>query len=206
MITLQARQSKQNRDDGPRMKRQDAWTLLNTYVASAALVRHCVAVEAAMRFYARINGADQDLWGVVGLLHDFDYERFPDPPAHTREGAAILRAQGVNEEIVGAILSHADWNLGEFPRDRPLRKTLFAVDELCGFIVACALVRPERIIGMKANSVQKKLKQTSFAAAVNRADITAGADLLGISLSDHINNCLMALAERAEALELTPQA
>jgi putative nucleotidyltransferase with HDIG domain len=188
------------------MNRSDAWKLLNDYVANAALVRHCLAVEAAMRYYSRMNGADVELWGVVGLLHDFDYERFPDPPAHTREGAKVLRSRDVNEEIVGAILSHADWNLDEYPRDRPLRKAIFAVDELCGFIVACALVRPERIIGMKASSVRKKMKQVSFAAAVSRDDITAGAELLGIDLSDHINNCIMALAERAEALELTAQA
>lgn len=184
------------------MQRDEAWKLLNEYVASPALVRHCLAVEATMRFYARINGADEARWGVTGLLHDFDYERFPDPPHHTREGAKILRERGVDEEIVGAILSHADWNLAEYPRDCPLRRTLFAVDELSGFIVACALVRPERLIGLKASSVRKKMKQASFAAAVKREDIEAGAALLGLDLNDHINNCVAALAARAEALEL----
>ncbi|HRX87432.1 MAG TPA: HDIG domain-containing protein [Phycisphaerae bacterium] len=187
------------------MQRDEAWSLLNEYVKNAALVRHCLAVEASMRYYARLYGADEALWGLTGLLHDFDYERFPEPPAHTREGAKILRERGVDEEIVGAILSHAEWNLDEFPRDRPLRRTLFAVDELSGFIVACALVRPERLIGMKASSVRKKMKQASFAAAVSREDIVAGAELLGIELSDHVNNCIMALTERAETLELTQQ-
>jgi putative nucleotidyltransferase with HDIG domain len=187
------------------MNRDDAWKILNEYLTNPALVRHCLAVEAAMRFYARMNGADEALWGVTGLLHDFDYERYPEPPDHTREGAKILRERGVDEEIVGAILSHADWNQDEYPRDRPLRKTLFAVDELCGFIVACALVRPERIMGMKASSVRKKLKQASFAAAVSREDIAAGAELIGLDMNDHINNCIMALSACAEALELTPQ-
>jgi len=186
------------------MKRADAWKLLNEYLANPALVRHCLAVEAAMRHYARIYNADEELWGVTGLLHDFDYERFPEPPHHTREGARILRERGTDEEIVGAILSHADWNLDEYPRDRPLRQALFAVDELCGFLVACALVRPERLIGMKAASVRKKMKQASFAAAVNRDDIARGAEALGIDLNDHINNCIMALAARAEALALSP--
>ena len=118
----------------------------------------------------------------------------------------ILRERGVDEEIVAAILSHADWNLDEYPRDRPLRKTLFAVDELCGFIVACALVRPERLQGMKAKSVRKKMKAASFAAAVSREDITQGAELLGLELNDHIDNCIAALAPHAETLDLLPEA
>lgn len=185
------------------MNREEAWTLLNEYLTNPALVRHSMAVEAAMRHYARLAGEDEELWGITGLLHDFDYERFPDPPDHTREGAKILREQGVTEEIVGAILSHADWNQDEYPRDRPLRKTLFAVDELCGFIVACALVRPERLEGMKAKSVRKKMKQASFAAAVSRDDITQSAELLGIELNQHIENCIAALTQIAEKLELS---
>lgn len=186
------------------MKRDDALALLSEYVSNAALVRHCLAVESAMVFYARRFGEDEPSWSVTGLLHDFDYERFPNPPDHTREGAKILRQRGVDETIVGAILSHADWNLDEYPRDTPLRKTLFAVDELCGFIYAAALVRPSRIVGMKASSVRKKMKQASFAAAVNRDDIVSGAQLIGIELNDHIQNCITAMTEAADTLELLP--
>jgi putative nucleotidyltransferase with HDIG domain len=184
------------------VKREQAWTLLNEYVANPALVRHALAVEAAMTHYARLGGYDEALWGVTGLLHDFDYERYPEPPYHTREGAAILRQRGVDEEIVGAILSHADWNMDEYPRDRPLRKTLFAVDELCGFIYAVALVRPQRLDGLGASSVKKKMKTASFAASVNRQDIVDGAELLGLPLDKHIENCVSALSSAAEALEL----
>ena len=178
--------------------------LLAAHVENPALRRHCLCVEAAMRHYARQAGADEDLWGIIGLLHDFDYEQFPNAPEHTREGAKILAARGGDDELIGAILSHADWNLDEYPRDRPVRKTLFAVDELCGFIVAVALVRPQRLEGLKASSVRKKLKQSSFAAAVNREDILAGAQLLGVELNDHINTCIAALADHAEELDLRP--
>lgn len=184
------------------MNRTDAWNLVCEYVASESLRRHMLAVEAAMRHYAGLLGGDADLWGVVGLLHDFDYERWPDPPAHTREGAKILRERGANEEIVGAILSHADWNLDAYPRDRPLRKALFAVDELCGFITAAALVRPTRLAGMEPSSVKKKLKTPAFAAAVRREDIAAGAELLGIPLDEHIRNCIAALSSVASELGL----
>src|SRR5213079_760940 len=112
-------------------------------------------------------GENVESWSVTGLIHDFDYERWPNPPDHTREGAKILRERGVDEEIVGAILSHADWNQVEYPRDCPIRKTLFAVDELCGFVTAVAYVRPEKLTGMTASSVKKKMKQKSFAAAVS---------------------------------------
>ena len=157
--------------------RQAAWDLLCEYTKGEGLRKHGLAVEAVMRHFARKHGEDEETWGIVGLLHDFDYEKFPEPPAHTREGAEILRERDVNEEIIGCILSHADWNLEEFPRDTPMRKTLFAVDELAGFVVAVALVRPEKLGGMKASSVKKKLKQRSFAAAVNRDDIQNGAEL-----------------------------
>lgn len=157
-----------------------------------------------MRWYAARNGASAETWGLAGLLHDFDYERWPDPPAHTREGARILRERGVSDEVVGAILSHADWNQADFPRDTPIRKTLFAVDELSGFIVACALVRPTRLVGLEPKSVQKKLKTPAFAAAVSRTDIQAGATLLGLSPDDHIRNCILALQAAAEILGLTP--
>ncbi len=187
------------------MQRDDAWNLLTEYVESPALRRHCLCVEAAMRHYARQAGADEELWGVIGLLHDFDYERFPNPPEHTRAGARILEERGASAEIIGAILSHADWNLEAYPRDRPVRKTLFAVDELCGFIVAVALVRPERLAGLGAKSVRKKMKQASFAAAVSRDDIVAGADELGVELNAHIDNCIAALVPHAAELDLLPE-
>ncbi len=188
------------------MNRQEAWELLNEYVKSAALIKHALAVEAAMRYYAKKLGENEETWGVVGLLHDFDYEQFPEPPEHTQAGARLLRERGVNEEIVGAILSHADWNTEQYPRDRPLRRTLFAVDELCGFIHAAALVRPERITGMQAKSVRKKMKAPSFAAAVNREDIVAGAELIGVDLNEHIDNCIAAMSAVAGELDLLPPA
>ena len=185
------------------MKRDAAWSLLNEYTKSESLIKHALAVEAAMRHYAAHFGADPELWGVVGLLHDFDYERWPNPPEHTREGARVLRARGVDEEIVGAILAHADWNHAEYPLDRPLRKTLFAVDELCGFVTAVAYVRPERLAGMTASSVRKKQRQKSFAAAVSRDDIARGAELLGLSLDDHITHVITALQTVAGPLGFT---
>jgi len=184
------------------MTRDEAWNLLCEYTQNDSLRKHALAVEAAMRHYARHFGEDENLWGVVGLLHDFDYERWPNPPAHTREGARILREKGVDEEIVGAILSHGHWSLDEYPRDRPLRKTLFAVDELCGFLIACALVRPTRLEGLEPKSVKKKMKTPAFAAAVSREDIEAGAQLLELPLDDHIRNCIAALQPHAAALGL----
>lgn len=175
------------------MDRPTAWNLLTEYTRSDSLLKHALAVEAAMRHHARRVNQDPELWGITGLLHDFDYERWPNPPEHTREGARILRQLGVDGEIVGAILSHAEWNQADFPLDRPLRKTLFAVDELCGFIVAVAYVRPEHLTGMTPASVRKKLKQKSFAAAVSRDDIQRGADLLELSLDDHIAHAIQAL-------------
>lgn len=184
--------------------REEAWQLLCEFVHSDSLRKHMLAVEAAMRHYAGLLGGDVEQWGLTGLLHDFDYERFPTGPDHTREGAKILRERGVDEEIVGAILSHAEWNLDESPRDRPIRKALFAVDELCGFIVAAALVRPTRLEGMEPSSIKKKMKTPSFAAAVKREDITTGAELLALSLDDHIKNCITALQGVAGPLGLLP--
>ena len=146
-----------------------------------------------MRHYAARFGADPELWGVVGLLHDFDYERWPNPPDHTQQGARILRERGVDEEIVGAVVSHAEWNWEQYPLDRPLRQALFAVDELCGFVMAVAYVRPERLAGMSASSVRKKLKQKAFAAAVRREDIERGAQVLGLPLDEHILNVITAM-------------
>lgn len=175
------------------MTRDEAWQLVRDYTASESLRKHALAVEAAMRRYAVHFGEDVERWGLAGLLHDFDYERWPEPPAHTREGARLLRERGVDEEVVGAVLSHAEWNRDAYPLDRPLRKTLFAVDEWCGFILAVAYVRPERLVGMAASSVKKKLKQRSFAAAVKREDLEHGAALLGIPLDEHIENVIDAL-------------
>ena len=186
------------------MTREQALALLNEYTASQALIKHALSVEAAMRHYARLGGQDEEQWGLTGLLHDFDYERWPEPPQHTREGAKVLREKGVDQEVIEAILSHADWNVEDYPRDTPLRKTLFAVDELCGFIHAVALVRPERLNGMKPKSVKKKLKTRQFAAAVSRDDIDEGAKMLDLSLDEHIVNCITALQSITQALDLTP--
>ena len=184
------------------MTRADAWTLLNEFTRSDSLIKHALAVEAAMRHYAAHFGADIELWGTVGLLHDFDYERWPHPPEHTREGARILRERGVDEEIVGAMLSHADWNRDPYPLDRPLRRVLSAVDELCGFITAVACVRPEKLQGMAASSVRKKMKQKAFAAAVNRGDIVQGAERIGLPLDEHIQHVITALQTQAGPLGL----
>lgn len=175
------------------MTRDEAWNLLNEYTKSESLIKHALAVEAAMRHYAEHFGEDAETWGTTGLIHDFDYERWPKPPDHTREGAGILRQLGVDEEIVGTILSHAEWNQDQYPLDRPIRKTLFAVDELCGFVTAVAYVRPEKLTGMAASSVKKKMKQKSFAAAVKREDIEKGAELLGLSLDDHVTRVISAM-------------
>jgi putative nucleotidyltransferase with HDIG domain len=174
------------------MDRSEALRLLHEYTGSDSLRKHAYAVEAAMRAYARKLEQDEDRWGLVGLLHDFDYERWPDPPDHTREGAKILRERGVDEEAIQAILSHADWN--EIPRDTPLKKTLFAVDELCGFITAVAYVRPSRsLTEVDVRSVRKKMKDKAFARAVKREDISEGAELLGVDVDEHIQTCLSAL-------------
>ena len=184
------------------MNRDEAWTLLNEYTKSESLLKHALAVEAAMRHYAAKLGENVEQWGLTGLLHDFDYERWPDIPAHTLEGAKILREHNVDEEIVGAILSHADWNQSDYPLDRPIRKALFAVDELSGFIVAVAYVRPEKLDGMTPKSVRKKMKAKGFAAAVKREDIVQGAELMEAELNDHIGEVIAALQGSASELGL----
>ncbi|MCH8807664.1 MAG: HDIG domain-containing protein [Planctomycetes bacterium] len=184
------------------MTRDEAWHLLCEYTESESLRKHALSVEAAMRHYARHFGEDDETWGLAGVLHDFDYERWPTPPDHTREGAKVLREKGVDEEIVTAILSHADWNADEYPRDRPLRKALFAVDELCGFITACALVRPTRLDGLSPKSVKKKMKTVAFAASVSRDDIRNGAELLDLPLDEHIQHCVSAMQAVAGELGL----
>ncbi len=184
------------------MKRDQALSILKEFTQSESLLKHAYAVEAAMRFYAPRSGGDVEQWGAVGLLHDFDYERWPNPPEHTQAGARILRERGVDEEIVSAVLSHAQWNWGQYPLDRPLRKSLFAVDELCGFITAVAYVRPEKLVGMTASSVRKKMKQKSFAAAVKREDIEKGAEVLELPLEQHITNVITAMQGVAADLGL----
>ena len=184
------------------MTRDEAWRLLTEFTQSESLRKHALTVEAAMRHYAAHFGENVDLWGITGLIHDFDYERWPHPPDHTREGARLLRERGEDEEIIGAILSHAEWNQEQFPLDRPIRKALFAVDELCGFVMAVAYVRPEKLTGMTASSVRKKMKQKSFAAAVKREDIEKGAELLGLSLDEHITHVIAAMQGIAEELGL----
>jgi putative nucleotidyltransferase with HDIG domain len=188
--------------------REQAWNLLTEYTQSASLIKHALSVEAAMRAYARLFGEDEERWGVVGLIHDFDYERHPemggDTPEeewHTYAGARILRERGWPEEIVLDVLSHADY-VGVL-RDTQLRKTLYAVDELTGLVTAVALVRPSKsIMDVKVRSVRKKWKDRSFAAAVNRQDIEAGAASLGVELSDHIGTVLLAMQGIAAELEL----
>ncbi|HRX78257.1 MAG TPA: HDIG domain-containing protein [Pirellulaceae bacterium] len=183
------------------MNRADAFALVCEYTQSESLRRHMVAVEIAMRAYANKFNEDIEKWGIVGLLHDFDYERWPDPPDHPLKGAEILSGLGYPEDVIYAIKSHADY-LDDCPRISLMDKTLYACDELAGFITACAVVRPERIVGMQAKSVRKKMKQKSFAAAVNRDDITRGAEDLGVELNEHIQFVIDAMAERADELEL----
>lgn len=186
------------------MSRSDDLALVREYTQSESLVRHMLAVEAAVRAYARKFGEDEDKWGSVGLLHDFDYERWPDPPDHPLKGSEILRERGYPADVIYAIKSHADY-LTDCPRVSRLDKTLYACDELCGFITACALVRPGRLEGLAASSVRKKLKQITFAAAVNRDDITRGAADLGVDLNEHIDFCIAALQPIASELGLLPQ-
>ena len=187
------------------MTRAEALALLKEYTKSESLVKHALAVEAAMRHYAAHFGESVETWGLTGLIHDFDYEHWPNPPDHTREGARILRERGVDEEVIGAILSHANWNWDQYPLDRPLRKTLFAVDELCGFTTAVAYVRLEKLAGMTPGSVRKKMKQKSFAAAVKREDIEQGAQLLGLTLDGHITHVITAMQGIAAELGLAPR-
>ena len=186
------------------MNREESWELLREWTESDSLLKHMLAVEAAMRAYARKFGEDEERWGITGLLHDMDYEKHPTPAGHPTVGVAELERRGYPEDVRRAILSHADYL--DVPRETPMEKTLYAVDELSGFIVACALVRPERLEGLKAKSVRKKMKQKSFAASVNREDITRGAEELGVDLNEHIEFVVAALRERADALGLAARA
>jgi putative nucleotidyltransferase with HDIG domain len=186
----------------PRLEptRQQAWETLNRYTKSEALLRHALAVEASTGWYARKFGEDEELWRVTALLHDFDYEIHPTLDKHPQNGAPILREEGYPEIVIEGILSHA--NHLELPRDTLLKKTLFACDELSGFVHACGLVRPTGLEGLEPKSVKKKLKQPSFAAGVSRDDVYEGAELLGIELDEHIANVVEALQPIAGELGL----
>jgi putative nucleotidyltransferase with HDIG domain len=186
--------------------RDDAWNLLCEYTQNESLRKHALAVEACVRAYARRFGADEELWGLTALLHDFDYERWPNnahhpTQEHPYEGSKILRARGYTEELVRAILSHADYS--GVARETPLEHTLFACDELAGFLVACALVKPGKsIFEVETESVKRKLKDKAFARGVNREDVVQGAEELGIPLDDHIGFCIEAMRAVADRLGL----
>jgi putative nucleotidyltransferase with HDIG domain len=168
------------------MNRADAYALLSEYVKDQGLVRHCLAVEAAMRAYARKLGHDEEEWGIIGLLHDFDYERWPDPPDHPLEGSEILRQRGYPEGVISAILSHADYLSDRYPRVRPVEKALYACDELAGLIHATARLRPGGITDLTAASVLKKMKKKDFARNIRREDVERGAADFGVDLAEHI--------------------
>jgi putative nucleotidyltransferase with HDIG domain len=180
--------------------RDRAWETLTRYTKSEALLRHALAVEASVGWYARHFGEDEERWRVIALLHDFDYEIHPTLDKHPQDGAPILREEGYPEDVIEAVLSHAEHL--ELPRDTLLKRTLFACDELAGFIHACGLVRPTGIEGLEPKSVKKKLKQPSFAAGVHRDEVYAGAEGLGIDLDEHIRNVIEAMQPIAEELGL----
>ncbi len=180
--------------------RDAAWETLTRYTKSEALLRHALAVEAAVGAYAVRFGEDEQLWRATALLHDFDYEIHPTLDQHPQDGAPILREEGWPDEVVDGVLSHA--NHVDVPRDTPLRKTLFACDELSGFIHACGLVRPDGIATLEPKSVRKKLKQPSFAAGVNREDVYEGAEELGVDLDEHIAFVVAAMRPIASELGL----
>jgi len=188
----------------PQPTRDDAWNLVCEWIDSESLRRHVLGVETAMRAYARRDGADEELWAVTGLVHDLDFERFPDmETGHPRMALAELRERGYPREVVDAVAGHAEYL--NVRRETPLAKTLYAVDELSGFIAACALVRPTGIEGLKPKSVRKKLKQPSFAAKVDRGQIRRGIEELGVDESEHIQLVIDAMAERADELGLGPR-
>ena len=184
------------------MNREKSWKLLCEWTESDSLRKHALAVEAAMRAYARAFGEDEEKWGITGLLHDMDYEKYPTPAEHPTVGVRELERRGYPEDVRRAILGHADYL--DVPRDTLMSKTLYAVDELSGFVTACALVRPESLEGLKAKSVRKKMKQKSFAATVNREDIVRGAEELGVDLNEHIDFVVAALQKESDALGLSP--
>jgi putative nucleotidyltransferase with HDIG domain len=197
---------KQEKTGIKRMNQRDAaWCLLTEYTQSESLRKHALAVEACMRAYARKVAGDEDLWGLVGLIHDFDYERWPSQQDHPYRGNEILAERGYSEEIRRAILSHAEYS--GVPRVTPMEKALFACDELAGFITACALVKPGKSLAeVEAKSVRKKMKDKAFARSVNRDDIVNGAADLGVELEEHIAFCIEAMKGIAGELGLDGRA
>jgi len=181
--------------------RAAAWTLLTEFTQSESLRKHAVAVEACTRAYARKFAADEDLWGVVGLIHDFDYEKYPSPHEHPYKGNEILKERGYSDEIRRGIMSHAEYS--GVARETPMEKALFACDELAGFLTACALVKPGKSLAeVEVKSVRKKMKDKAFARSVNRDDIVNGARDLGVDLDEHITFCIDAMQGIAEELGL----
>jgi putative nucleotidyltransferase with HDIG domain len=185
------------------VNREESWKLLCEWTESDSLRKHMLAVEAAMRAYARKFGEDEEKWGITGLLHDMDYEKHPTPDEHPMVGVRELERRGYPEDVLEAIKGHADYL--NVPRDTLMSKTLYAVDELSGFVTACALVRPKGLEGLKAKSVRKKMKQKSFAAAVKREDIVCGAEELGVDLYEHIDFVVAALREESDTPCLMPR-
>jgi putative nucleotidyltransferase with HDIG domain len=184
------------------MVRAAAWELLCEYVKNVNLRRHALAVEACLRAYAKKFGEDEETWSVVALLHDFDYEVHPNAPDHPVKGSEILKEKGLREDLRRAILGHADYT--GVPRDTRLAKALFACDELAGFITACSLVRPDKIMTLEPKSVRKRMKDKAFARSVSREDITRGAEELGVPLDEHIAFCIEAMRTIARDLALEP--
>jgi putative nucleotidyltransferase with HDIG domain len=184
------------------MNRADSFGLVAEYTKNPSLVKHMLAVEAAMRAYARKLGQDEEKWGIVGLLHDFDYERWPNPPDHPLQGSEVLKQKGYPEDVIYAIKSHADY-IKECPRVNLMDKALYACDELCGLITAAALVRPAGIADLTAASLRKKMKSKGFARTVNRDDIERGAADFGVALDEHIQFCIDAMKPLAEELGLS---
>jgi len=181
--------------------RDDAWALLTDWVESPSLLRHCLSVETAMRAYARRFGKSEEAWGLIGLIHDFDFERYPDLSEHTVVGARVLAEQGFPQWVIDAIRTHGDQP--GYPRTSLLDKTLFAVDELTGFIAAVALVRPSKAVAdVKASSVKKKMKDKRFAEGVNRAELLKGAEALGVPFDEHVTFVIAAMAANAGVLGL----
>jgi putative nucleotidyltransferase with HDIG domain len=173
-------------------QREAAWGLLTEFTRSESLRKHALAVEACMRAYARKTGGDEDLWGMVGLIHDFDYEKYPTAEEHPFKGSEILKERGYSDEVRRAILSHAEYS--GVSRNTQMEKALFACDELAGFITACALVKPGKSLAeVEASSVRKKMKDKAFARSVNRNDIVQGAAELGVALEEHIAFCIAAM-------------
>jgi putative nucleotidyltransferase with HDIG domain len=184
-----------------KINRDDAWQLLNEYTKSEGLLKHALAVEAAVRGYARMFGEDEEAWGLVALLHDFDYERWPTPENHPFRGCEILSEKGYPEWVTRAILSHAEYS--GVIRESRLEKTLWACDEMAGFITAASLVRPGKsVLDLEPNSVIKRMKDKAFARAVKREDLRQGAEALGLPLEEHIKNVISFMRERADALGL----